>query len=440
MAYTPPNPAYVADIRDYLSHYRPRHYDISERSLLIPRLVALMRSRGVMPGGRDLGERFSLAYRQLDDVEKKELFGPGLAAAEKYSKSLPELLQTTFAHYRKQRAGLEKLVHKRLQDAISEVAGMPVTRLLSTPVAQLDAFRLMAIRDVVGRYSTRPLPYGELVGIRPDQPPSGEYTFRLSRVLCEDQEDLFGDDEIFFASVAVDGSGTVTAQTSQTWSMDVGQLRDVFWTVYPMANPKQFLDISVQMYESDRVLATMAKTMTWIADVAKGVAGGFAAGILLAAGEIVEFLGDLDPDDDLGLHNFTFSGDTALRQGTTAEARSYSGSGVHYEVGFQLLEKGRPVEPQDHLGPVVGSKGDTGASSHWYEKTGNLLMVGGGAALLAAGVGSYVSSRTVAGLAAKKVTRGTRIELAKRARNARRFALISGLAGAGLVAFGLLRD
>ncbi len=154
---------------------------------------------------------------------------------------------------------------------------------------------------------------------------------------CNEQEDFTWDDDIYYVSVAVDGNGKVLALQSPHWKMDTDQGRNIYWNVYPMQSPNNFLDISIRMYEVNGSYEPIGSALAAIGSAASGlnIVAGAALGIL---GGFVTLFGALDEDDDLGTRNFTFSGATDLHTRVGNTTKSYLGDGADYDVTFQLME------------------------------------------------------------------------------------------------------
>ncbi len=154
---------------------------------------------------------------------------------------------------------------------------------------------------------------------------------------CNEQEDWTGDDDIYFVSVIIDGNGKVNAQQTPSWEMDTGQTRNIYWNLYPMRDPNNYLEICVRMYEVDGSYNAIGNIVTALGGVA-AVASMGAGAAISAIGQIIILLGGLDPDDDLGTHGFLFNGAVNLHTSVGVINRSYLGDGADYDVRFQLIE------------------------------------------------------------------------------------------------------
>ncbi|MBO3681819.1 hypothetical protein [Streptomyces sp. NEAU-YJ-81] len=110
------------------------------------------------------------------------------------------------------------------------------------------------------------------VGETPARP---RYALRLSRIKCNDKDEI-GHDEVYVVSVVVDGAGNLRAETSPRYRMNDGDT-DVKWPnryMYPGADPGGFLDLAVELWEDDGGYGEVVKA---IAGLGAAVAAAGAA-------------------------------------------------------------------------------------------------------------------------------------------------------------------
>ncbi len=88
---------------------------------------------------------------------------------------------------------------------------------------------------------------------------------------------------------------------------------------------------------ADGSYESVGNVVSAIGGVAAVVSMGAGAAIA-AIGALISALGDLDPDDDLGTHNFTFNGASNLHSSVGTHLRNFNGDGADYDVNFQLIE------------------------------------------------------------------------------------------------------
>lgn len=328
---------------DYLRHYKPE-------SLFIPRLIGLIKNK---PNDRELKSFLRKAridsrnildnYETLESSKKRDYYGRDYHIGESYNKSFKELLTKTSIEY-KEKITIENLRKKEaVRKKLIEFKDKSLYDILQ--IKPEDSFELIAQQKYIRNYWRRLVPCCELSGgedkpptpVPPPTPPPKKYSFRINKMKCNEQEDWTGDDDIYFVSYVVDGNGKVTALQSPSWEMDTGQKRSIWWSVYPMQNPNNFLDIAVRMYEVNGSYDDISAALGALASAAGGinVYAGAALGIL---GGLAALIGALDDDDDLGTHGFTFNGKVNLHTSVGTHLRSYLGDDADYDVNFQLIE------------------------------------------------------------------------------------------------------
>lgn len=328
---------------DYLRHHKPQ-------LAFIPSMIGLLRNNPNDPGLKkflrdskaDANKMLSM-YEALPSRTKIVRYSRNYRQFEAYNKTFKELLEKTSKEYR-EKMRLEDLRKKEaVRKKLFEFKQKSPQEILKT--VPKDAYELIAMQKYMRLYWKKLAPCCETtagaestegVDGKPPITPK-KYAFRINRMKCNEQEDWTGDDDIYFVTIAVDGNGKVLAQQSPPWEMDTDQSRFIYYNVYPMQSPNDFLDISVRMYEVNGSYESIGNTLIAVGAAASGlnVVAGAALGIL---GAVVNLLGDLDDDDDLGTHNFTFNGAANLRTSVGTKPKSYLGDGADYDVTFQLIE------------------------------------------------------------------------------------------------------
>jgi hypothetical protein len=155
-----------------------------------------------------------------------------------------------------------------------------------------------------------------------EPPAKPKYALRLSRIECNDKDEI-GHDEVYVASIAVDGAGNLKAETSPRYRMNDGDTSVKWpnWYMYPGTDPGGFLDLAVELWEDDGGYdeAVVALAALAAALIAAGPAGGpwvLGAGVALGliAG-LVGIAGWLDDDDRYGRDQLSWLSDTDLAAG-----------------------------------------------------------------------------------------------------------------------------
>jgi hypothetical protein len=176
------------------------------------------------------------------------------------------------------------------------------------------------------------------------------YGIKLTRIQCH-EHDEFRHDEIYVVSVAVDGNGQVKAETSAKYPMNDGDDNVVYpnkW-MYPMTNPKGFLDLAVDLWEDDggyeEAAAAVAALGISIAALPAGPVTTVAGIALAAIGGLVALGGWLDDEDQFGVESKTWASSDELLSGVGPHVRSivnydtgiFDITSYNYDLQFELL-------------------------------------------------------------------------------------------------------
>jgi hypothetical protein len=170
------------------------------------------------------------------------------------------------------------------------------------------------------------------------------YGVKLSKISCFEQDE-WGNDEIYIASIAVDGNGDVIAGLTPIYSMDDGDVRYPNRFLYPMKDPKGFVDVAIEIWDDDGGYDEAAKAFVALGAGGAAIGGGLVKlaaasslgpGVLIAGGVLVAIAGllaladFLDDDDRYGALAFSWHSSNELQSGVGAETKSI----VNKDTGF----------------------------------------------------------------------------------------------------------
>lgn len=191
----------------------------------------------------------------------------------------------------------------------------------------------------------------KLIGCRCGQPgssnppppqPYKKFGAKISKIKCYDQREA-GHDEIYLVSTVVDGNGNLITTTSAKYSID-DENNDVvypnYW-IYPIQDPKGFLDVAIQMWEDDGGYGQAGQTVAAIGGALSKIPNPYTvvAGVALTIiGEIISLSSWLDDDDHYGDAFKTWPSTSNLEGGVGSYILSY------YEVDKGLFDDGHDFD------------------------------------------------------------------------------------------------
>lgn len=192
------------------------------------------------------------------------------------------------------------------------------------------------------------------IGVDGDPPPTRPvYGVRLSRIKCRETDEV-GHDEVYVITIAVDGAGSLKADTSPKYSMNDSDanVRYPNRFIYAPLDPKGFLDVAIELWEDDGGYDAAAKAIAGLA-AAVAAAGtvavnpwviGAGAALGLIAG-LVGIAGLLDHNDRYGQDGLSWVSDADLAAGVGPYMKSFvnKDDGIfdftqwNYDVQFDLV-------------------------------------------------------------------------------------------------------
>lgn len=232
-----------------------------------------------------------------------------------------ERVRIRAAEYSAYNESIARLKRRLVKAEVSRALEVGVSNW--TPSDEVKANKSLlyeATRAVWGELTTSPC---ELLPADGETPPRPRYALRLSRIKCNDKDEV-GHDEVYVVSVVVDGAGKLTAQTSPRYSMNDGDT-DVKWPnwyMYPGSDPGGFLDLAVELWEDDGGYGDAAKAIAGLGAsiAAAGAATGnpyvIGAGVALGLiGGLVGIAGWLQSNDRYGQEELSWLSDADLAAG-----------------------------------------------------------------------------------------------------------------------------
>ena len=286
-------------------------------------------------GGSDPADVFATTLRK-SSPELVERILAGSRSASRAAKSRPETRVQGVRGIDAEAASWDERVRIRAAEYVAyhESIAQLKRRLIRAEVAralEVGVANWTASEEVLANksllYETTRAVWGALTApyvcespVDGDAPPRSRYALRLSRIKCNDKDEV-GHDEEYVVSIAVDGAGGLKAETSPRYSINDSD-SSVKWPnrfLYAPSDPKGFLDLAVELWEDDGGYDEAAKAIAGIAAAvaAAGAAGSnpyvIAAGVALGliAG-LIGIAGWLDDDDRYGQDQLTWLSDTDL--------------------------------------------------------------------------------------------------------------------------------
>lgn len=183
-----------------------------------------------------------------------------------------------------------------------------------------------------------------------EAPREPKYGIKFSKITCHEKDEI-GHDEVYTISIVVDNNGTPILKTSKKYSMNDSDDDVVYpneW-VYPMKDPKGYLDFAITLWEDDggydeaaKAAAALALSLAAIPDITAtkvaSLALGLVSGLLFVGGW-------LDNDDEYGDITKTWNSDSQLQSGVGEFMDSIINydtgwtdfTSYHYDIQFELL-------------------------------------------------------------------------------------------------------
>lgn len=295
--------------------------------------------------GPALTRRLLENWRRMPLAERMRRFPTGRGAAP-VAGGFARQMQATSANWVAARTQLliqrKRLIKMEVDRAILEGPGRYVP---SETVRRDRALAYEVLRKL----------HAKLAGCRceednPEPPaePTPRFGLKVSKLKCLDQREV-GNDEIYLVSVAVDGNGRLIATTSPKYSIDDDDddVRYPNLWIYPMQDPKGFLDVAVSMWEDDGGYAEAGATVTSIGAAVSKIPSPYtlAAGVALQViGGLMSLASFLDDDDHYGDAYRTWPNQSSLIAGVGTYNMSYyevdtgwSDDGHDFDVQLKLL-------------------------------------------------------------------------------------------------------
>jgi hypothetical protein len=270
--------------------------------------------------------------RQASDLARR-------APAVPFKEFLLETLRSNaklIAAEKQRRRGLVRSEFRRIRD-LPMSAALQVAPTSTAVLEALRRYHLIYNQDCCEDKATE--------GAAADGAPARKFAHRVSRLKCRSQEDFTGADHVYFISIAGDGHGNVYSKRSLMFRIEEDQTISPSFYTYDMRDPGGFLDVALRLYEEDGGYAAAGRAVNAIGSAISslgfqqgsayvGIAG---AGIAIG-GMLIELFGELDEDDDLGTHDWTYENqnDLDIRIGAT-DARVFDGDDADYQAKIKLL-------------------------------------------------------------------------------------------------------
>jgi hypothetical protein len=192
----------------------------------------------------------------------------------------------------------------------------------------------------------------ETVGVDVE-PTSPVYGVRFSRIRCRDKDEV-GHDEVYVVSIAVDGGGTLKADTSPKYSMNDSDdnVKYPVRFIYPPTDPKGFLDIAIELWEDDggyddavKAIAGLAAAVAAAGAASKNpyvIGAGVALGLIAG---LVGIAGLFDHNDRYGQEGLSWLTDADLAAGVGPYTKTFvnKDEGIldftqwNYDLQFDLI-------------------------------------------------------------------------------------------------------